>query len=237
MKIPLIINNRNRLSFLRDVVTWFLECNHVTITILDNDSSYSPLESYYQKIKNDVKIIYLQENMGHTALYQSGILNQTDRYFMYSDPDILPIETCPKDLPLYLLDCKKKYAEYNKVGVSLKIDDLPNHYTFKDQVISWESKFWQNKTEDLYVADVDTTLAMYDKSNLAGTQHTFENCLRTNIPYIARHLPWYLDLSNLSAEEKYYNKNSDASFVNIRGEQVKVGVWTQLHKKNGLKHL
>ena len=113
------------------------------------------------------------------------------------------------------------------MGASLEINDIPDFYPFKKEVVNWESKFWSKEVGQYYVADVDTTFAAYDKTNSAGTAHNIFNCLRTKRPYVLRHLPWYLDIKNLQEEEAYYIKSANAVLPSGR----KVGMWTQKHKK------
>lgn len=206
--IPVVINNRNRVTSLNLLVDWLMDCN-ARIIILDNNSKYPPLLQYYRKITGikKIEIVYLGKNMGHRALYTWGKhFTFPERYFVYTDSDVVPSPDCPKDLLKYLVDAKKKYPEVKKIGMCLEINDLPDCYNLKQQVRDWEAKFWQNKRDDLWIADVDTTFAIYD--NQQTQQHITTNCLRTDYPYVARHLPWYIDVNNLSEEERYYLTHS-----------------------------
>ena len=55
-----------------------------------------------------------------------------------------------------------KYPAKEKAGVALKIDDLPDHYSHKQEAINNEKIFWEKQLEkDVYDAPVDTTLALY----------------------------------------------------------------------------
>lgn len=223
-KITVFINNRNRLSTLRGLINW-LRDKSLDIVVLDNDSSYPPLIEYYKTL--DFKVVMLGQNMGNTALYKwGGHMNHPGRYFIYTDSDLIPKQECPEDLVDHLVFLKQKYGDSNKVGTSLEIGDIPDHYPFKEKVVEWESKFWLNELEDSYVADIDTTFALYDKMNDAGKRHCLTGCLRTKRPYVMRHVPWYLDVKNLDEEESYYLKSANAVLANGRF----VGMWTQKHK-------
>jgi glycosyltransferase involved in cell wall biosynthesis len=224
MKITVFINNRNRVSTLKNLIDWLRDKN-VEIVVLDNDSDYPPLIEYYNSV--DCQVVRLGENMGNTALYKwGGYLDYPGRYFIYTDSDLLPREDCPKDLVEYLIFSKQKYQNFNKVGVSLEINDIPDFYHFKKEVTEWEAKFWIDEFDDFYVADVDTTFAAYDKSNQAGKKHCLSECLRTKRPYVMRHVPWYLDVGKLDKEEIYYLSSAKAILPNGR----LVGMWSQKHK-------
>ena len=78
------------------------------IIILDNNSDYKPLLEYYQKTK--YKVIYLRKNIGHKALWQSKLYNKYKwNYFIYTDPDVLPIQECPLDFVFHF----KKILSFN----------------------------------------------------------------------------------------------------------------------------
>ena len=98
----------------------------------------------------------------------------------------------------------KKYPKVQKVGFSLKIDDLPDKYEYKKQVIAWEKKFYDNQIDNkLYLARIDTTFALHRPYASISTKGRYK-MIRTSYPYTARHLPWYNDSANLSEEETFY---------------------------------
>lgn len=209
--IPIIINNRNRVTMLKKLVDWVLKLEDTYIVILDNDSTYEPLLEYYKEIKDTIQVKYLKANLGSTALYQVGEQhNHKSDFFIYTDPDLLPREECPLDVVEHF---KKAMIDshFNKVGFGLEIKDLPEHYALKQQVIDWESQFWRHPyNNQFYKAGIGITFALYHKSRSAGKQHDVHNCLRSNYPYIARHLPWYIDSKNIDEEEWYYVKHATA---------------------------
>jgi len=234
--IPIIINNRNRVSTLKKLID-SIPKNNTRIIVLDNDSTFEPLLDYYSELPKEITLVKLNSNLGQQALYRwDGYKNLEDQYFIYTDSDLVVSEDCPNDFLEILLETKKKYKQYNKIGLGLRIDDLPNHYAFKQKVIDWELQYCNEFIYDdefkvkFWIAPVDTTFAMYDKKNNAGLNYSICNCLRTDFPYMARHLPWYTDSSNLDTEEKYYMKNATAKFMTAKGETL-VGHWTHIHKE------
>src|SRR4051812_4518171 len=125
--IPIIINNRNRYSFLKRLVDSLNASGYRNIIILDNASTYEPLLQYYSVV--NAKVIMLGKNLGYDALEKIPLYKQIKRnYFVYTDSDILPGESCPPNFLEYFLSVMKKYPLVQKVGFGLQIDDLPDHY-------------------------------------------------------------------------------------------------------------
>lgn len=125
-----------------------------------------------------------------------------DEPFVLTDPDVVPDPGCPADWPQHLLDLLARHPETPKVGLGLRIDDLPDHYPRRRQVIEWENQYWSRRVEaGLLDAGVDTTLAVNRQLNGAG--HSLTG-MRTDFPYVARHLAWYEDPSNLPEDIAWY---------------------------------
>ena len=150
-----------------------------------------------------------------------------DRYFIISDPDILPDENTPLNVFELFEETLRKNPKLDKVGFSLRIDDLPDHYVHKQDVITWESQFWRDKLPSgFYSAPIDTTFAMHRP----GVGHLNSNSLRSAPPYTARHLPWYYDLSKPTAEDDYYNQHADKLITNWNSDKLPASVIAVLTK-------
>jgi hypothetical protein len=201
--IPVIINNFNRLNYMKQLISWLEKAGMKKVYIIDNNSTYHPLLEYYKKTKYTV--FKLDKNVGHTALWDTHIFMWfKNSYYVYSDPDILPVEECPLDVVDYFLQILKQYPEFTKVGFGLKIDDIPDCYSRKQEVINWESKYWDEPVaEGLYKARTDTTFALY-RPNVRNQQ--WDRTLRTSGIYMARHLPWYEDDNEPNNEEIFFSK-------------------------------
>lgn len=206
--IPVIINNYNRIDYLQRLIDWLEKAQMRHIYIIDNASTYPPLLNYYKETKHIV--IRLEANIGYKALWDTSIhLWLRGLPYIYTDPDILPIDECPLNAVQFFQETLAKYKEVNKVGFGLQIDDLPDFYPSKSDVIKWESKYWNNPIgENLYKADIDTTFALY-RSFSADQQ--WGKTLRTGGKYLAKHLPWYENPQLPSAEELYYRKTAIGS--------------------------
>ena len=206
-EIPIIINNRNRYTFLKEQISWFQARGYKNIIILDNASTYPPLLEYYASL--DCKIIFLQENLGYKALEQTDLYKKVrKKYFVYTDPDVVPIDDCPDNFMEIFLTLLHIYPLVQKVGFSLKIDDLPDEYEKKEEVVSWEQQYWEKKLDDIsYVAPIDTTFALH-RPFARISEPVRNKMIRTGYPYTARHLPWYFSVETPSREDQYYKDHA-----------------------------
>lgn len=207
-QIPIIINNFNRIGSLKQLIAALERRGYNNIFIIDNLSTYPPLLEYYKSCTYTV--FRLEKNLGKNALWVSGIYKKFwGEFFVYTDSDIVPIEECPDDFLLVFLNALKKHRLARKVGFSLKIDDLPDFYLMKDQVINWEKPFFEKRRDDLlYWAPIDTTFALYRPRGRRRPTNYYAEVYRTAYPYMARHLPWYVDTKNPDEENRYYLEHS-----------------------------
>ncbi|MFN8207207.1 MAG: glycosyltransferase family 2 protein [Bacteroidales bacterium] len=209
--IPVIINNRNRYTMLKQLISKLESLEIRNIHIIDNNSDYSPLLRYYNEIPYHV--YFLDQNAGCYSLWKTHIFQRFKMgYYVYTDSDLIPVDECPRNL---LIDLKKTlddHSDLDKVGLGLKIDDLPDANEMKQKVLNWEKQYWEKPLSPLlYDAPVDTTFALYKPGKQGGW---WLKAARTGYPYMARHLPWYLNSSDLPEEEKYYieHANIDSSW-------------------------
>lgn len=204
--IPIIINNYNRLEYLKMLIDSLTSRGYNNIHILDNNSTYPPLLEYYKSCPYSV--ILLGKNIGYKALWQSGVFDRFKHsYYVYTDSDMEIAAECPDNFMQHFLDILKRYPLSQKVGFGLRIDDLPDHFANKTSVIKHESQFWTREVEsEVYRADIDTTFALY-RPYCKGVASIYHEVYRTGKPYLIRHLPWYVDTNNMSEEELYYVNN------------------------------
>lgn len=159
--IPIFINCRDRVEPLRRLVAWLEAHGCDEIYLLDNDSAYEPLLRYYETTPHAV--VNLGENFGKFSLWDApGAYDLTaHRRFVYTDPDVLPVAECPADVFTRLSTLLDRYPGVNKVGLGLRIDDLPHHYPHRDAVLDWERVYWEWPVEaNVYFAPIDTTFAL-----------------------------------------------------------------------------
>lgn len=210
-KIPVYIISFNRLKYLQRMIEVLEKYNLRNIHIIDNQSSYPPLLEYLAGLPYQVH--YMEKNYGHKVFFEAEEFRSVreNDYYVLTDPDVIPIDECPADFMDLFYNILKKHKFANKVGFSLKIDDLPDHYSLKSEVIEWETAMIGKKISsapDLYKAYIDTTFALYrpQKEWVGQKGKEFFAAVRTGYPYEARHLPWYKDLSKPTEEDIFYNK-------------------------------
>lgn len=206
--VPVIINNYNRLEWLIQLISWFEKAGMEHIYIIDNSSTYSPLLAYYEETKHTV--IRLSANLGYKAYWDTKVcLWFKGLPYVYTDPDVFPNDATTLDVVKHLLAILKANNDVTKVGLALKIDDIPDSYQLKNEVLAWEQKYWREEVmKDVYKADIDTTLALY-APDVYGQQ--WGKTYRVAGRYELRHLPWYVDSNSISEEERYYRRQTIGS--------------------------
>jgi len=212
--IDVFVISFNRLTYLKSIINWLEKAGFENIHIIDNNSTYPPLLEYLKFSKHDVCI--MDKNYGHLVVWACGKFNDilNNKYYIVSDCDILPVNECTSNVTEYFLSILNKYRHLTKVGFALKVDDLPDQYLFKDVVVDWEKKFWTKKIDKgLFDAPIDTTFALYRPGIFPNNKYWYKS-IRTDYPYVARHLPWYSDSSKISEEDQFYLKEINESSSN-----------------------
>lgn len=211
-QIPVVIINYNRLKDLKNLVDSLLSYGHKNIIIVDNKSTYPPLLEYYKHIADKIYVEYMEKNEGHMAFWNNSDLFQkyASGYYIVTDSDIELNKNLPSDYLktlLHILDSNKKIT---KVGFALEISDIPDSFAAKNEVLQWEKKYWNNPIGDnLYLADIDTTFALYAPYELG--MRNFYKAIRVAGNFTARHMGWYIDSQNLSDEDKFYFSSANKS--------------------------
>jgi len=219
-EIPVFINNRNRLSTLTIMVDWLKKCGVKSIVIIDNQSTYPPLLTYYKNLPENVQVLKLENNLGPWAFWQLDIHKTLNSPYIVTDSDLTPPEDCPEDLIERLWHTLLINPNAGKVAPGLIIDDLPNHFSNHEIVYAWESQFWHRPfSRGLYFAPVDTTFAIY---NSGSHFNNHDKNIRMGYPYVLKHNPWYVDENNISNEEDYYRSHIDLSYSFWSGNKNKI---------------
>lgn len=212
MTVPVYVVTYNRITTTKKLCEQISQLRNADPIIIDNNSDWEPLLDWYASCGYEV--IRLRENKGHHSAWTSGVVQADNaRLYVVTDCD-LDIEGVPADV-LEVLE--QPFLWHNtslvKSGLSLRIDDLPEWQT---DVIAWESRFWKKPiTGDprFYDAMIDTTFAMYQQSTPPAVAMRVRpgNSVRSAPPYVARHMPWYLDGDDLDPENYHYFETAGRS--------------------------
>lgn len=230
-EFPIYLISFNRLSFLKQSVEWLRKYGYTNINIIDNNSDYPPLLEYLSSCA--CKVIRMKKNYGHEVMYKHPrfffIRNFT--FFVLSDPDLTPVSECPANFVELFFMKMCEYPQYPKVGFSLKLDDLPDEYYLKDEVLKWETRFYdkilENKDVILYDSRIDTTFAVNAPLIFRSITKKFSG-IRTGFPYQVRHLPWYGEKP--SEELNYYLKSIRKDVSNWNGNISKERMQKRIKK-------
>lgn len=206
--IPVLINNFNRLELLQKQIDWLLSLeDKVSIIIIDNLSTYPPLLEYYENIKHpQIQVVYLNFNSWRKGAEYLGEKKLADfEKYIITDSDLLAFESTPSNLISHISKLMDKYPQYNHIGTSLEINDLPDYNPLKKKIIQHESQYWTPAAKvidnEVSIALVDTTFAMYrNTSRVLPTGPA----LRTLRPFTLKHVDWYLDPNQNSSEYQFY---------------------------------
>lgn len=211
--IPLFVTNKNRLDVgFKEQITWYLDVGLQNITVIDNGSTYPPLLVYYDSIK-EVKVVRPSFDLGARgawAFWDLGLNKEFTTPVLISDSDCVPDKDCPKDLVQILLDVLDRHPDCKKVSPGIRIDDIPDTYRRKKEVLESQSVYWKDEVLDslpLYNAHTDTTTTLVRNGEIVLWS---DRQFRIGAPYLIQHKPWYLDSSNPTVEERYYSQHVHA---------------------------
>jgi len=211
--IPIIINNRNLLTWPRAMIDRIKLLKGIgEIIIVDNGSTYKPLLSWYKSLP--YKIIRVK-NIGHTAPWKVGAIPRIP--YVVTDPD-LGIDDLPLDTLVIL---EKKLAAnpgLGKVGLDLDWKRVGKKSPWYEHMQTYEKERRKNSKiiDGVYVdVRIDTTFAMYNTPNY------FIGGGSLRAPYIARHYPWELTRQEAKSNKElcYYLKrvNESCSYKTFLG--------------------
>ena len=213
---PIFIPNRNNLERgFRRLVEWLEAAGMSRIVIVDCGSSYPPLLDYYRQrttsagnrppLSRKPEVHFAFRNLGPGAPWALR-LEQLGTRFIVSDPDVVPAPECPRDL-IERLHHMADYYDGAKVGPALRIDNLPESYARKAEVLAWEKQFWLKPVQgNCFLAPIDTTFALYAPGSCRWPR---EPHFRLAPPYVIEHAPWYEDSAAANPEREFYQRAAE----------------------------
>ena len=116
---PVIITVRDRITYLKKLLLWLENAGQHEIWLCDNASTYPPLVEFLKTTKHHV--VYNKFNLGHRAPWLSGLVPELghDRFFIISDPDVVPDEHTPSDVLEMFESTLRANPNIDKAGFSL----------------------------------------------------------------------------------------------------------------------
>lgn len=204
-----LIINFNRLTLPAALADW-CAAHGLEPVLVDNASTYPPLLEYYHRCP--YLVMHLNRNYGHKVAWipEASVLQRLNiegRYIV-TDPD-LDLTGVPADFLEVMNEGLNKYKGFDKCGLSLEINDLPDNAAIQAMAQNCEARYWQKPLDkQYYYAPTDTTFALYRE----GVNLYSHSAIRTNRPYTARHVPWYYSyVESLPEDEQYYFKTAGKS--------------------------
>lgn len=198
------------------MVSWLEKYGLTNIHIVDNASTYPPLIKYLEKSVYTVH--RLNKNYGHMVVWKSKLFDDIINHQVYvvTDPDIAPNPNLPPDFLSRMYHILKEYSGITKVGLALRIDDLPPDAPFTQSTQAWEKQYWERPLQnqkDMYLADIDTTFALYRAGKGWLLKHKFYHGIRLGGNYTARHIPWYKKTYESKEDLFYQETNAGSSSI------------------------
>lgn len=209
---PVFIINRNRVTTTKQLVDWLLKAKTQRIVIVDNASTYPALLEYYKNLPEGVEMLPLGRNIGRLSFWEAGIDKLQSGPYIVTDSDVVPADICPLDLIDKLESLLRTHVSYQKIGVSIRLDNLPET-PWREGIIEGQQQYWKKKVGQCWDAPVDTTFAIY-RSGWVDPE--WGRAIRTDAPYLIEHRPWYV--WPLDEEEKYYRQHDENRTSMIEGE-------------------
>lgn len=200
--MKLIINNRDRLRTLQEMVAWGRAAGH-EIVIVDQASTYQPLQEWYAE--SGLHVLRCA-NVGPWPDIRSGLIDfgQPGEVVAYTDSD-LDLNDCPREMLERFAEILTANPAIRKVGCALRIDDLPDtpvaNHAWKREAEFWPGGYAQTQ----YLAKIASTLAVYRVGqHCHQTSDLYGPAIRVAGDCTARHRPWYYTEHNLPPDERYY---------------------------------
>ena len=236
-RIPIFIVVKDRLTALKKSFDSYNEqINYpVEYVFIDNNSTYKPTIEYLkQKESSGHKVYWNKCKTCNTSSFpaawpkiikehihniKSGIPN----YYVLTDSDIELDNVCKNILEIFIYIINKINTDC--VGPALRIDDIPDYYPLKSDVLKKHKEFWMaskikkinlNGNVIKYInAPIATTFGLY------RSKYTFKrwkHAIRVFEPYSAKHLDWYINPDCMTDDQKYYlnNKVTHWSGIELR---------------------
>lgn len=228
--IPVFIVAYNNGKYVKNIVIQLNELKIKPIIFNNASTDKNTIDTLNEiNLSGNANLINSNKNWGHLIGFLEPIYKVLPNFFAYSDPDLKLNTNLDHRFLRVLADLTKQYNVF-KAGFALNL--LPNEIIangthkilrrkpiFFEKTFSireWEAQFWRTQLShsqlEIYSAAIDTTFAVYNKSNYAGD---FFDAVRVAGNYQAIHLPWFPNLDIITNEDKkkYLQDNLSTTWV------------------------
>lgn len=236
--IPIFVISHDKVDQLKKVIDSY-DKNIKTpkkIFVFNHNTTYEPCLEYYKEL--ELKGIHTfhayEECNSYKAVNRSRDRNllKIMRQFLDENKDVnyvvitdCDVELCPSDgniLDFYIKNIKEIGSTDTCIGPSLRIDDIPNFYPNKKQIIKRHSVLYnvkekrhieyEGKTITLHRNAIDTTFKIIHRDNVYKIKKDIctgpQTSWRCDTPYNAWHLDWYEDPDKFGEDIIYYKNNA-----------------------------
>jgi hypothetical protein len=218
--VPIFIITHDRVSVTEESIkSYALNIrDSYELVVHDTNSTFPGMQSYLKGLEeNGVCVVRDSINDHKRVAYTISeyMSKSKSEFYVLTDPDIALDKTKPDILSFFA----KLLIKFGKpVGTMLRIDDIPDYYPLKE----WAHKkhydqFW-NKVPDhedhkgslvaIQHTPIDTTFQLIHRDMNPHNMVVPKEGVRVYAPYLARHLDWYLNPNELTADQAYYLDNA-----------------------------
>jgi hypothetical protein len=229
-EIPVIIVSYNNSEYVQNMALQ-LSRYQIRPIVIDNNSTNPTSIVTLEMLARDkhISLARSKHNFGPMVGFLPEIYSKLPEEFAYTDPDLKFHNSLPDDFLVALANISKQFCTF-KAGMALTLEpkhllanstrtvrrETPIKYQSLVGIEDWENQFWRMRIEhpmfQLYSADIDTTFAVYRKSNFKGD---FYDAIRVAGEFSAIHLPWFptMDICSENSREAYYKNNEVSTWV------------------------
>lgn len=220
--LPVFVNSFEQLTYLRDTVCWFARNGFADITVIEQGSTYEPLQDWLAscEFSKIARLWRLGKNVGpRRAVRKASARVGAGKPFVFTDPDLDLPEPAAPDFLTRLFALGQAYG-VAKVGLALDLSDaekinLSHPIGHGETVGSYFRNFYDTPLEpQVWRANTDTTLFLHvPQPNLPDfgilqSQPRIPGVRIGGAGFVAGHRPWYFDNGMPSQEELHYRSRT-----------------------------
>lgn len=219
--IPIFIIVHDRIKVLKQSIASYEKFIKTPFKIILHDvaSTFKPCLDYLEEMKAKGYLVYRTETNHHHTVMESvnTYLDEHPecKYYVITDPDV-ELDNVNGDILEFYAFLLDKF-NVKAVGPKLRIDDIPDYYPRKNNVLDNNKDLWSQQESEIeykgnifkyIIWNIDTTFQLRSVNNRVADFPIMKNAILCSSPYSARHLDWYINPNNLSEDQIFYAKNT-----------------------------